>query len=54
MRKIFGWLGAFILGLIGARIGSRIHGPGVALILGAIGAGIGLYYGRKLFDQWLG
>ncbi|HET7307216.1 MAG TPA: hypothetical protein VFK24_05310 [Gammaproteobacteria bacterium] len=53
MRGIFGWLGAFIVGSLGGWLGTRI-GPGIAFMIGCVGGGVGLYYGRKLFDGWLG
>lgn len=53
MRGMFGWLGAFLVGALGWWLG-RFMGMGAALITGCIGAGIGLYHGRKLFEKWLG
>ncbi|HET7569553.1 MAG TPA: hypothetical protein VFK96_03100 [Gammaproteobacteria bacterium] len=53
MRGIFTMIGTFVIGSSGWWLGARI-GPGVAVIVGAVGSGIGLYYGRKLFDEWLG
>lgn len=53
MRKIFGTLGTFLAGTVGWSIGQRV-GTGTAVVLSALGSGVGLYWGRKLFDQWLG
>jgi hypothetical protein len=53
MRGIFGFLGTFLAGSIGWAVGEHV-GIGTALILSAIGSGFGLYWGRKLFDEWLG
>jgi hypothetical protein len=53
MRGIFATLGVFLLGALGWAVGERI-GLGTALILSAIGSGFGLYWGRRLFDEWLG
>jgi hypothetical protein len=53
MRGIFATLGTFLLGSIGWAIG-RYVGLMTAVVLSAIGSGFGLYYGRKLFDEWLG
>lgn len=53
MRGIFAMLGTFIVGSFGWWLGARIN-LGVAVILGSIGSGAGLYYGRKLFDDLLG
>lgn len=53
MRGIFATLGTCLIGSIGWAIGQRI-GLGIAVVLSAIGSGVGLYWGRKLFDQMLG
>jgi hypothetical protein len=53
MRAIFATLGTFLLGSIGWAVGQFV-GLGTAVVLSAIGSGFGLYWGRKLFDQWLG
>jgi hypothetical protein len=53
MRKIFATLGTFLLGSIGWAVGNLV-GLGTAVVLSAIGSGLGLYWGRKLFDEWLG
>jgi hypothetical protein len=53
MRGIFASLGAFLLGSIGWAAGQLV-GLMTAVVLGAIGSGAGVYYGRKLFDEWLG
>ncbi len=53
MRFIFGSLGAFALGSFGWWLGELWALP-AAVILGVIGSGLGLYWGRRLFDEWLG
>ncbi len=53
MRFIMGATGAILLGAIGWSIGAYLH-LFFAVVLGAIGGGCGLYYGRKLFDDNLG
>ena len=53
MRRIFAGIGTFLVGSLGWALGQRV-GIGTALILSSIGSGVGLYYGYKLFDQWLG
>jgi hypothetical protein len=53
MRGIFATLGTFLVGSLGWAIGQCV-GLGTAVVLSAIGSGVGLYWGRKLFDQWLG
>ncbi|MGH8202704.1 MAG: hypothetical protein ACREVO_20440 [Steroidobacteraceae bacterium] len=53
MRGIFATLGTFLAGSLGWAIGQHV-GLGTAVVLSAIGSGVGLYWGRKLFDQWLG
>lgn len=53
MRGIFAFLGTFLAGSVGWAAGERV-GLGTAVVLSAIGSGFGLYWGRKLFDEWLG
>jgi hypothetical protein len=53
MRGIFATLGTFFLGSIGWAVGQHVSLM-TAVVLSAIGSGVGLYYGRKLFDEWLG
>jgi disulfide bond formation protein DsbB len=53
MRAIFAMLGTFLIGTVGWAIGQSV-GIGTAMILSAIGSGVGLYWGRRLFDEWLG
>jgi hypothetical protein len=53
MRGIFATLGTTVLGSLGWAAGLRV-GTGTAVVLSAIGSGVGLYWGRRLFDEWLG
>jgi hypothetical protein len=53
MRKIFATIGTFLVGSVGWAIGQRV-GIGTALVLSSVGSGFGLYWGRKLFDEWIG
>lgn len=53
MRAIFAMLGSLMLGWLGWVLGAHI-GFGTALVLSCIGSGFGLYWGRRLFDEWLG
>jgi hypothetical protein len=53
MRRIFGTVGTFVVGTVAWAIGQRV-GLWTAVILGSIGSGFGLYWGNKLFDDWLG
>lgn len=53
MRGIFATIGTFLVGALGWAIGLRV-GLGTAMTLSAIGSGVGLYWGRRLFDEWLG
>lgn len=53
MRGIFATLGTFLVGSLGWAVGEHV-GIGTALVLSSIGSGVGLYWGRRLFDQWLG
>ncbi len=52
MRGLFGFIGAFVLGWAGWWLGALWALP-AAVLLGAIGSGVGLYWGRRLFQQWL-
>lgn len=53
MRAIFTLLGSMVAGSIGWALGAYI-GIGTALVLSCIGSGFGWYWGRRLFDEWLG
>ncbi|MDE2150579.1 MAG: hypothetical protein KGJ55_12300 [Gammaproteobacteria bacterium] len=53
MRWLCGMLGATVLGGIGWALGARV-GLETAVILGAAGSGLGLYWARRWFDDWLG
>ena len=53
MRGIFATIGTFLIGTAGWALGQCV-GIGTAMILSAIGSGVGLYWGRRLFDEWLG
>ena len=50
MRGLIGWLSAFLVGSAGWWLGAKA-GLGAAVILGAVGTGVGLYYGHRWFDQ---
>ena len=50
MRTILGWGGASILGAIGWWLGARL-GLAAAVLLSALGGGVGLYYGNRWFDD---
>ena len=53
MRGIFALLGTSFGGGIGWWLGGLWDLP-AAVLLSAIGTGMGLYWGRRLFDEWLG
>ena len=53
MKGLLALIGTTVLGSIGWWLGEQIS-VGVAVVLGAIGSGAGLYYSRRLFDEWLG
>jgi hypothetical protein len=53
MRGIFATVGTFVVGTLAWALGQHI-GIGTAMVLSAIGSGVGLYWGRRLFDEWLG
>ena len=53
MRTMLGLLGSTLLSGLGWWLGARLD-LAVAIVLGAVGAGVGLYYGRRFYDDWLG
>lgn len=53
MRFIFATLGTFAGGSLGWWLGALWNLP-AAVMLSALGTGVGLYWGRRLFDEWLG
>jgi hypothetical protein len=53
MRKLFGGLGAFIVGWLGWWLGAKVNLV-TAFILSMVGTGLGLYFGRKLFEDYFG
>ena len=53
MRGIIGWLVASVVGWAGWWLGQHV-GLGAAVVLGAIGTGVGLYFGFRWFDNNLG
>lgn len=46
-------MGMLLLGSVGWAIGAYV-GFGTAFVLSTIASGFGMYWGRKLFDHWLG
>jgi hypothetical protein len=50
LRTTIGWVCAFLLGAFGWWLGEHAN-TGVAVILAGIASGVGLYYGRKWFDN---
>ena len=52
MRALIGWLSAFLAGSAGWWLGTKA-GLGVAVILGAVAGGVGLYAGYRWFDTTL-
>ncbi|MCI0331238.1 MAG: hypothetical protein L0196_09930 [candidate division Zixibacteria bacterium] len=53
MRWLFGSLGAFIVGWLGWWLGAKVNLV-TAFIVSMVGTGVGLYLGRKLFQDYLG
>jgi len=53
LRTIIGWTCASLAGAFGWWLGTTLI-SGVALILGVVASGVGLYYGQKWFDDHLG
>ena len=52
MKGIIGYVGMSIGGAIGWWLGA-LHGMTLAILLSAIGSGVGLYYTRKLAEDYL-
>jgi hypothetical protein len=50
VRGLIGWLGAFLAGSAGWWLGAKA-GLGMAVVLGAVASGAGLYVGFRWFDQ---
>lgn len=50
MRTLFGWTAAMLLGWLGWWLGAFI-GIGTAVLVSALASGIGLYWGRRLYDE---
>lgn len=53
MRGLIGWLAATIAGACGWWLGALFN-LGVAVILGSIAGALGLYWGYRWFDEYLG
>jgi hypothetical protein len=53
MRAIIGWLLALMVGSAGWWLGQKV-GFATAVILSAVGTGVGLYAGYRWFDDNLG
>jgi len=53
MRVILGWGGALLGSSGGWWLGAQVH-LAVAVIVSAIVGAVGLYYGRRWFDDHLG
>ncbi|MEI2790942.1 MAG: hypothetical protein V9E93_19075 [Steroidobacteraceae bacterium] len=50
LRGLIGWMGAFLVGSAGWWLGAKA-GLGIAVVLGAVASGVGLYVGHRWFDQ---
>lgn len=53
VTKLSGFIGATIGSSLGWWLGQRA-GFMTAFLLSIVGTGIGLYFGRRAADQWLG
>lgn len=50
MRRLIGWLAAFLGGSAGWLLGAKV-GIGTAMVLGTVAAGAGMYAGYRWFDR---
>ena len=53
MRAIISYGSALLLGSVGWWLGEKVNAA-VGVMLSGIASGVGLYYGRKWFDDNLG
>jgi hypothetical protein len=53
VRGLFSFLGTLVAGSAGWWLGD-LWCLEAAVVLSAVGSGVGLYWGRRLFDDWLG
>lgn len=51
MSKLFSFIGATVLGYVGWFAGARV-GITTAFILSMVGTGVGMYYGRKIAQNY--
>ena len=51
MKKLLGFAGGLVLSSIGWWLGSLV-GIMTAVMISAIGTGVGIYYGRRLADHY--
>lgn len=49
VRRLIGWLAAFLAGSAGWWLGAKV-GVGTAVVLGAVAGGAGMYAGYRWFD----
>ncbi len=52
MKRIFGWLGVFLIGSVGWWLGGYWNFTAAAL-LSLIGSAVGLYWGRRIYDDYI-
>jgi hypothetical protein len=52
METLFGFIGATILGGVGWWIGERV-GFMTAFMISTVTSGVGLYYGRRFFRDYM-
>jgi hypothetical protein len=50
MRRLIGWLAAFLAGWAGWWLGSKI-GFAAGVMFSAVSAGVGMYAGYRWFDR---
>lgn len=52
MRAFLGFFASALFSAFGWWLGTRVD-LASAVVLSAVGAGVGLYWGRRFYDEWL-
>lgn len=52
LRAFLGFLASALFSAFGWWLGAQVD-VALAVVLSAVGAGVGLYWGRRFYDEWL-